>query len=418
MYVCELDRPWTETRFLFQGFEIREREELEELARLCRYVYIETDPERRPEPDRPRPAAGAGAPPERERFSERRPALSLLDRFLAPRPGPARYPDRVPVEQELPRARSAVRDTKRVLDDILRDARLGGSVETDAARAAVRALVQSVLRNPDALIWLNQLKNKDDYTAEHSLRVCVLALAFGRHLELDESELNTLGLGALLHDVGKTRIPLEILNKPERLTPEEFDIVRQHVPIGVEMLAGASRIPAAAIDVAQQHHERLDGSGYARGARGEQIALFGQIGGIVDTYDAITSDRPYHRGMSVHDALRVMYEWRRESFHTTLIEQFIQCMGVYPIGSIVELNDGALGVVIAVNRERRLRPRVALVLDPGQRPYLPPRLIDLTQEDTRGPHAVNIRRVLPAGSFGINPLRYLPLAGFSELQLA
>lgn len=416
MYVCELDRPWTETRFLFQGFEIRGREELEELARLCKYVYIETDPERRPQHGRPRTAAAAV--PERERFSERRPALTLLDRFLTPQAGTARYPDRVSVEQELPRARSAARDAKRVLDSIFRDTRLGRSVETEAAKGAVRELVQSILRNPDALVWLNQLKNKDDYTAEHSMRVCVLALAFGRHLELDEPELNTLGLGALLHDVGKAKIPLEILNKPGRLTPEEFDIVKQHVPIGVEMLAATSRIPAAAIDVAQQHHERLDGSGYSRGARGEQIALFGQIGGIVDTYDAITSDRPYHRGMSAHEALRVMYEWRRESFHATLIEQFIQCMGVYPIGSIVEMNDGAIGVVISVNRERRLRPRVALALDPGHRPYSPTRLIDLMQEDTRGPHAVNIRRVLPAGSFGINPLLYLPLAGFSETQTA
>ena len=416
MYVCELDRPWTETRFLFQGFEIRLREELDELARLCKYVYIETDPERRAE--RRARRATPVVVPERERFSEQRPALTVLDKFLAPATEGLRYPDRASVEDELPRARTAARDARRVLDSIFQDARLGRSVDSEGAKGAVRGLVQSILRNPDALVWLNQLKNKDDYTAEHSLRVCVLALTFGRHLELAEPELNTLGLGALLHDVGKMKIPLEILNKPARLTPEEFEIVKQHVPLGVEMLKATAKIPAAAIDVAQLHHERLDGSGYARGARGEQIALFGQIGGIVDTYDAITSDRPYHRGMSAHDALRAMYEWRRQSFHATLVEQFIQCMGVYPIGSIVELSNGAIAVVISVNRERRLRPRVALALDPGHRPYSPTRLIDLMQEDTRGPHAVNIRRVLPAGSFGINPLLYLPLAGFSETQTA
>lgn len=413
MYVCQLDRPWTETSFLFQGFEIRSREELIELARLCKYVYIETDPALRPD----RGSTRADARPvsvavkEHERFTDERPALTVLDKFLAPGPTAAPcYPDHASVEEELPRARGIVREAKRVLDAIFRDARLGRSVDSEGARSAVRGMVQSVLRNPDAAVWLSQLKNKDDYTAEHCLRVCVLALTFGRHLELSEPELNTLGLGALLHDIGKMKVPLEILNKPGRLTPEEFEIVKQHVPRGVEMLAATPKIPAAAIDVALLHHERLDGSGYASGMRGERIALFGQIGGIVDVYDAITSDRPYHRAISAHEALRAMYEWRGEKFHAGLVEQFIQCMGVYPIGSIVELSDGAIGVVISVNRTRRLRPRLALVLDPAHQPYLPTRHVDLIQHETRGPNARNIRRVLPAGSFGINALLYLPLA--------
>ena len=414
MYVCELDRPWTETKFLFQGFEIRTREELDELVRLCKYVYIETDPAQWRAPGasrRPDPVVH----PEQERFSEKRPALTVLDKFITPGPtGAPRYPDRTSVEEELPQARGIAREAKRVLDAVFRDARLGRSVDGEGARSAVRGMVQSVLRNPDAAVWLSQLKNKDDYTAEHCLRVCVLALTFGRHLELSEPELNTLGLGALLHDIGKMKVPLEILNKPARLTPEEFEIVKQHVPLGVEMLAATSKIPAAAIDVALLHHERLDGSGYSSGMRGERIALFGQIGGIVDVYDAITSDRPYHRAVSAHEALRAMYEWRGEKFHAGLIEQFIQCMGVYPIGSIVELSDGSVGVVISVNRMRRLRPRLALVLDPARQPYAPTRLVDLMHEETSGPRALNIRRVLPAGSFGINALLYLPLTREGE----
>ena len=291
----------------------------------------------------------------------------------------------------------------------MRDARLGRSIDTISAKKMVGGLVDSILSNPDALVWFNHLKNKDEYTSEHSLRVCILALAFGRHLELSQPELNILGLGALLHDIGKMRIPSDILNKPGRLTPDEFELMKSHVPRGVEILENTPSIPLAAIEVARSHHERYDGSGYAFGLKGTNIGLFGQIGAIVDSYDAITSDRSYHKGMSAHDALRKMYEWRRKDFHEKLVEQFIQCMGIYPIGSVVEMNTGSVGVVVSVNRLWRLRPRVALVLDASRRRYESPRIIDLINEDSHGSKAIVIRSVLPSGSFGINPTDYLPM---------
>lgn len=411
MYVSELDRPWIETRFLFQGFEIRTQEELDELARLCKYVYIETDVEYRDGVAQPRQPAAVGTPAPDE-FAAKRIGFEILDKFTAPKGAaqPPRYSDRTSLEEELPQARELTRTTRTLIDSILHDARLGRSLDTATAKRAVSGLVDSVLRNPDALVWFNQLKNKDEYTAEHSLRVCILALTFGRHLELSEEELNILGLGALMHDIGKMKIPQEILNKPGRLTPEEFELMKSHVPRGVEILRATPGIPVAAVEVARSHHERYDGSGYAFGLKGEQIGLFGQIGAIVDSYDAITSDRSYHKGMSAHDALRKLYEWRRKDFHEQLVEQFIQCMGIYPIGSIVEMNTGSIGVVVSVNRTWRLRPRVALVLDASKRPYASPRFIDLVNEEVRGDKAVVIRHVLPAGSFGINPVDYLPIS--------
>ncbi len=408
MYVSELDRPWIESRFLFQGFEIRAQEELEELLRLCKYVYIETDVEYKDGQARPRQPAAVGSADPTE-FAAKRIGFEILDKFKHQSSTPHRYPDRVSLEHELAQARELIRNTKIFVDTVLEDARLGRSLDSALAKKHVGGLVQSILRNPDALVWFNQLKMKHEYTSQHSLRVCVLALTFGRHLELTEEALNVLGVGALLHDIGKMRVPAELLDKPGSLTPEEFELMKSHVPRGVEILDRTPGIPPVAIEVVRSHHERFDGSGYAYGLKAEQISLFGQVGAIVDSYDAITSDRSYHIGMSAHDALRKMYEWRRKDFHETLVEQFIQCMGIYPIGSVVEMNTGSIGVVISANRTRRLRPRIALVLDGSKKPYESPRIVDLANEESVGLKAVSIRSVLPAGSFGIDSVDYLPI---------
>lgn len=410
MYVSELDRPWVESRFLFQGFEIRTDEELDELRRICKYVYIETELDYADGAARPRGPLAIGRPAPDE-FAAKRIGFELVDKFATTDRPAARYPDRATLEEEMPRAREIEQETRRVLAGIIDDARMGRIIDTPSAKKAIAEMVASVLRNPDALVCLNQLKSKDQYTALHSVRVCVLALAFGRYLELSEEELNVLGIGALLHDIGKTKIPSEILNKPGELTPAEFELIKSHVPRGVEILQATPGIPPRAIEVARAHHERFDGSGYAIGLKGDQIDLFGQIGAVVDCYDAITSDRAYHAGMSAHDALRKMYEWRRKDFDDRLIENFIQCMGIYPIGSVVEMNTGSVGIVVSVNRLRRLRPRVALVLDTRKQPLTAARVIDLMQEHGQpGIPRVEIRTVLPPGSFGIDPLRYLPLA--------
>ncbi len=409
MYVSELDRPWIESRFLFQGFEIRTQEELEELQRICKYVYVETEVELRQEGLRPRASLPVGAPAPDE-FAAKRLGFEILDKFSEHHPQRPRYEDLVSVEEEMGTAREIERDARSLVYNIMEDARLGRALDSPTAKIRVQQMVRSILRNPDALVCLTQLKNKDEYTAMHSVRVCVLALAFGRHLSLPEEELNVLGLGALLHDVGKMKVPGEILNKPGGLTPGEFALMKRHVPFGVEILEQTVGIPDGAIEVVKGHHERFDGSGYALGLKGDQIGLFGQVGAIVDCYDAITSDRAYHKGMSPHDALRKLYEWRRKDFHDRLVEQFIQCMGIYPIGSVVEMNTGSIGVVVSVNRVRRLRPRVALVLDADKRPLQSVKVIDLMQERPEpGRRAIEIRNVLPVGSFGINPVQYLPL---------
>jgi putative nucleotidyltransferase with HDIG domain len=412
MYVSELDRHWRETPFLFQGFEIESDEQIEEISRYCKHVFIDTE-QGKDITSKRRPVANITTPTTPPQEQKRVVKLEkVLHRFTAGHRRPPRYQDVTALEEEIGHAREIVTETREAVYDIMGDVRLGRSINTSSAKKIVADMVDSVIRNPDALMCLNQLKDKDEYTALHSLRVCVLALAFGRHLDLSDEELNLLGIGALLHDIGKMKVPNEIINKPGKLTDEEFALMKSHVPRGVEILEQTHGIPSIAIDVARYHHERFAGGGYAAGFKGEEIGLFGSIGGIVDCYDAITSDRSYHTGLSAHDALNKMYSWRGRDFQPILVEQFIQCMGIYPIGSVVELSNGGIGVVVSINRARRLRPKVAMVLDADKKPFAPSRVVDLMDyANEKGSAKLEIRKVLPPGEHGVIPTKYIPLGG-------
>ena len=412
MYVTELDRPWLGTPFLFQGFEITSDEELSQLRSLCQYVYVlEADP-RVSTAIRRAPGEPVAAPALAKERATATVDLSGTVRSGAKVPSNGtpvvRYRDATPVEEELGQAAEIHQSARETLYTMLDDARLGRAMDIPRVKKTIGAMAESIIRNPDALVWLTHLKKKHEYTATHSMRVCVLALALGRHLGYDREQLHILGTGALLHDIGKLKVPNELLDKPEALTREEFDIVKTHVPEGLKILDGQRGIPAAALEVVGRHHERYSGNGYIYGLTGDNIGEFGLISGIVDTYDAITSDRAYHLSLSAADALKIIYEGRTRAFHPWLVEQFIQCMGIFPIGSIVEMSSGSIGVVIAANRERRLRPRVALILSPEKKPYAPATIVDLMHTTHEAGKPLEIRKVLPSGSHDINPADHLP----------
>lgn len=405
MYVSGLDRPWRETPFLFQGFEIRSEDEIRELQRYCRHVFIETAETYLTPPPRTAAEKAAAQGALRHKKVERDLLIKIESQpLLKPT-----YRDETILEDEVQVAREIHRETQALVHDILEDVRLGKNINTVGAKKIVSEMVESIIRNPDALTCFTQLKKKDEYTAQHSMRVCILALSFGRHLGLELHELNLLGLGALLHDIGKMKVPNEILNKPGPLNDYEFALMKSHVPRGVEILDNTPGIARPAIEVARCHHERYSGNGYIHGLKGDQIGLFGMMGGIVDCYDAISSDRAYHTGMSAHAALKKMYEWRNRDFHPGLVEQFIQCMGIYPIGSVVELNTGEIGVVVTMNRVRRLKPRVALVLHADYYPVPGSTTVDLMDYTTRDGRPCEIDRVLEPGIYGINPVQFLPV---------
>lgn len=370
MYVAELDRPWTDTPFMFQGFVLEREEQLETLRKYCRSVLVDVE--------RSRSAA------------ENRPPL---------RPSGSRYTERVPVEQEIEQAQAIHADTEAVINRALGAVRAARTLDAGSVEEAVAGMTQSVLRNPDALLLFTRLREKDDYTVSHALDVAVYMVSFGRFLELSLEDITTLGYLGLMQDVGKIRIPDEILSKRDRLTPAEFEQAKQHVVHSAEILRSTPRMPARIAELALLHHERLDGSGYPRSLKGREIDMLGCIAGIADTFDALTATRPYAAPVSPSSALSMLYKWRGKLFDAELVEQFIRCIGIFPLGSVVELNSGEVGIVIAQNLEKRLQPRVMVIRDAAGNPLKPQKLLDLS----RGLHVkpgelYRIRRTLEFSS--------------------
>jgi putative nucleotidyltransferase with HDIG domain len=363
MFVSELDRPWTETPFLLQGVLIESGEEIAEFRRLCNYVYI--DVERSREVIAPKLRTLAAKPPAEDKPHSNEITLRVVER------------EQEAFRKELKVARKIHRRTRGYIDKLLDDVRLGNSLDTDTARELVGDMVDSISRSPNAMLWLTHMKKRDEYTSIHCMNVCVLALTFGRTLGLERKQLNMLGLGALLHDIGKMHVPLELLNKPGRLTDEEFEIIKTHTTSGYHLLRQEKGMPGEVLDIVRSHHERINGRGYPDGLTADFIGLLVQITSIVDVYDAITSDRCYQDGIAPHDALKNMFDWAGENFDAGLVENFIKCLGIYPIGSMVELNTGHIGIVVSANEKSRLRPIILLVINKTGERYDIPRLLNL-----------------------------------------
>jgi putative nucleotidyltransferase with HDIG domain len=375
MYVCELDRPWLGTPFLFQGFRIQRMEELERLRATCDSVYIDIEKSVKATP----PCARKASPPRR--------AYALAATF----------------EEEIHSANEIRESTRLTVDQLFEDVSRGRMIDMLSVKRLMHDTVDGILRNPDAHVCLTQLKQRDEYTAQHSINVSVLSLALARHIGLSRSDMETLGIAALLHDIGKIKTPLDVLNKPGRLTTEEFEIMKRHPLAGRQLLEQRYELPYQIADVALSHHERISGGGYPRGLKNSEISFFSKMVAIVDVYDAITSDRCYHDGMSPTEALTKMYGWRLTDFDAELMEQFIQCVGIYPVGTVVELSSGEVGIVISVNPAFRLKPKVNLVLDANKRPLYPHRVLDLAQELAGTPESTrSIRQVLTADTYGID----------------
>ncbi len=407
MYISELDRPWVESPFLFQGFELTSKEELEQLRRHCKYVYIDVELGPDITPKRMNEDASA-----RMRIiSEQEDRVSREVTMLAGMPqiqnGRPVYPDRVSFEREIPRAKKIEKQTRILLRTTLEEVHKGNNINIPLAEKVVGNMVESVVRNPDALVCLSELKDVSEYTALHSIRTCILGLTFGRHLVLPKDELKLLGIGMLLHDIGMAKLPHEILDKPAALTVEEFGLMQKHVPWGLEVLEQSGGLPAKVLEIIEQHHEREDGSGYVGKRKADLIGYWGAIGAIVDVYDAITSERLFRQPLSAEETLKRMYEWRHKDFRADLVEEFIKCMGIYPIGSLVELNTGAVGVVITINRARRLKPKVVLLLTASKKPLSRKFVADLADhKDSRGKE-LKIDRVLLPGTYDINPMDHI-----------
>lgn len=390
MFIHDLNCGWMDHPFLRPRFALRSDREIESIAEAgLREVYIDT-------------ALGLDASdaPTREEVAAE---VHEEMRRLA---GQAAGPARISAREELVRARRVHAEANRLVRNLLHDVRLGKQVQVEQAEPMVSKITASILCNNGALLSLTRIKSKDGYTFEHSVSVCALMVAFSRGLGLAASAIHEAGIGGLLHDAGKMRTPDEVLNKPGSLSDEEFAIMRHHVVAGRAILQTTPGISGIALDVAVQHHERYDGSGYPQRLRGKEISFYGQMAAIVDVYDAITSDRVYHKALAPTDALRKIFEWSRFHFKPELVHAFTRTVGIYPVGTLVLLESGRLAVVVEQREESLLQPLVRAFYDTRRGSHLNPEDIDLSRPMGHGGADRILGHELPE-KWRLDPMKFL-----------
>ena len=385
MYITELDRPWLETPFLFQGFELKTEEELKAVRDVCEYVYVD--------------------------MTKRKKRInSIVSRTQSNIDNILNYgspPKKLSVfEKEISRAGKTYESTAEVISGFMEKIAKGGGVDSKLAKEAVADCVDSVLHSPDAMLWLTHLKNKDEYTAQHSINVCVLAIVLGRHLNFSEKDLNIAGLCGMMHDMGKMLIPLSILNKPGKLEWDELLRMQSHTTLGYELLQSSENMHPSAIETALTHHERLDGKGYPRQIKPSGISDFAKIVTIVDMYDAMTSDRIYQKGITHLEATHVITNMAGAHLDPILVIKFIESLGVYPPGCLVQMTNGAIAIVIECNEKIKLRPKIIIILDEEKNP-VQEQVIDLSKmiKDKKG-DVYTIRKIVRAQDWNIDPHKY------------
>jgi HD-GYP domain-containing protein (c-di-GMP phosphodiesterase class II) len=366
MYIHNLNCNWIEHNFVRSRFLIDDEKTLQKIIAIgSSEIYIDTDRgadvEDAPAPPPPPPAP---APAEAADTQGQPPARPV-------NPG-----------EERQRARKLHAEANRIVHGMMNDVRLGKQIEIEQIEPVVERIMDSIFRQQDALLPLAQLKNHDEYTFQHSVSVCALLTTFGRALDLPKEIIREIAIGALLHDVGKATVPDKILNKPGKLTDEEFTLMKTHVVQSKIILEATPGISPIALDVAAQHHERYDGSGYPNRLKGEGISRYGQMSAIVDVYDAITSNRCYHKGMPPTEALRKILEWSKFHFNPELAQVFIRSLGIYPTGSLVRLESGRLGIVTEQHPDKLMQPKLRVIFHTHGH-YLKPEIIDLRYSQDR-----------------------------------
>jgi len=314
---------------------------------------------------------------------------------------PVVYRDTNAIEVELPRARQAFANGETALQNILHNIKIGEVPDIAAAKECVDQMVESMAANPDALMWVARLRDEDINTYHHGVKVSLYLIALGRHLGIPKAQLAELGLIGILADVGKIKLPRPLLAKPGLLSPAEFELVKGHVDLGLASLDRSAGLTPAVMQGIAQHHERLDGSGYPMGLKGNEIGVYGRMTAIADSFSAMITPRPYANASSAQEALLSLYEWGGSSFSAPMIEQFVQAIGVFPVGSLVDLSNGEVAVVVAHNRIRRLEPKVLVLTAPDKSPLAKPIERDLFEVSKSSGDRLRIMRGLRMNTFGL-----------------
>ena len=374
VYVHDFNCGWLHHPFLVNRIKLNTDKDVEKILKYgIRELYIDTE----------KGLDIDAAPTKQEADSE---IQMELDQLSMPTENSEQ---RSRLSEEIARAKKLIKEAKRTTQRLMGDVKLGKQIEMHQVEKIVEQMTESVLNNKDALISLLRIKTADEYTYMHSLAVSALCISFARELDFDADQIRQIGVGGLLHDIGKMKVPGEILNKPGPLTEKEFETMKSHVKEGDRILNESTNLDAACICVTAHHHERLDGTGYPEGLKGDQISRFGQVAAIVDIYDALSSERCYKVAMSPHVALRKLLEWSQSYLNRDLVEKFIAHVGIYPIGTLVRLKSGYIGVVIDQGEKGLLTPVVRAVCDAVQRRPIKPFVIDLAvQRQAENAHGI------------------------------
>ena len=390
MFIHDLNCGWMDHSFLRNSFMLRKDSDLQKIMDSgISEVYIDTV----------KGIDASGSPTLGEVQADL--AARMLD-LSTPKPPPGGHTTHL---EELGFAKKIQQEANKVIHSVLGDARLGRQIQVERLQPVVAQITESILRNPGTLVSLGRIREGDTYTFQHSVSVCTLLVSFCRYLELSPEIIHEAGIGGMLHDIGKMRVPDHILNKPAKLTDEEFAIMKEHVTLGLEILRGTPGISRTVIQVAGEHHERFEGSGYPEQLRGGEISQLGRMAAIVDVYDALTSNRIYHKGMEPPAALTKLFEWSDHHFDAELVQHFIQAIGIYPVGSLVKLASNRLAVVMEQSVQGLLSPKVRMMYDIPRGRRLSPVDIDLADPACDDSIVCNEDPEI----WGQNPFEYLTL---------
>lgn len=401
MFVSDLDRPWHQTPFPIQGFFIRTQDDIRSLTSHCSWVMVDVAETRDTSEYN---HADAPVYFRRQRRTHAQEVIKLPPINIK---NPVRYVESRPLRKEVKGVTALAQDVDEALVHVGATIRQHGQPDLKPLAGAVQKMTASVIRNPDALLWLSRVREHDDYSYRHAMNSAVWALVCGRHLGLESGLLNHLAMGCLLAHIGKADLPEEILANEHALSAAQYAEYKTYVERGVAQLASAG-LSRAVINIVQNHRERHNGTGFPEGVRGDRIPLLAKIAGLVDYYETLVEPREGCVPMTPAQAVGHLYETRNIEFQEDLVERFIQAIGVYPIGTLVELSDGQRGVILSHSPDRRLLPKVMVMTDHAQRPLKTAKVINLAEHNTgrtRGKQ-LRIEGCLPNGTDGLDPNRY------------
>ena len=412
MYIADLDCPWHKTPFPLQGFYIRSDDDVKALAGYCKFVFVDERKSRGKHTYETRVAQKTVKEKNIVDIAQKKVEETTAQVVKLPPlviKSPQSYEVKNSIKKEVSKASKLHQHVYEAINGVFATLYNGGKVSIAETETVAQGMVESVVRNPDALVWLAKMNDEDVYSYQHCVKSSIWALVFGRHLGLDKDLLKTLAMGVLLSHIGKTKLSSELRENAEQLTGDELSTYQNYVGYSVEILEGMDNLPNGVVSVVKFHQERHNGTGFPQGVNGGRIPLLAKIAGLVDYYQSLIDPRSEDQGLSPLEAVSKLFELRNITFQEDLVERFIEAVGVYPTGTLVELSSHEVGIVTGHNLDRRLFPKIMIVLDDHKYPLKEAKIVDLKEwnQNKADDDGLYISDSLPKGAYNINENEYL-----------